>query len=408
MTQSVAHWRTPALVVTAGCLIALLTFGVRAGFGLFLEPMSQDLGWGREVFAFAIAVQNLLWGLGQPFAGALADRYGSGRVLALGGLLYGLGVWLMAHAASPWELQLSAGVLVGLGLAGASFAIALAAMSRAVPEHKRSWVLGIGTAAGSLGQFLMVPLGQAFLGAYGWSTALVLLACGVLMVIPLAGVLQGRVDEGKSSPSAATVDQTLGEALREAGGHGGYWYLTSGFFVCGFHVAFIATHLPAYLVDNGIAPATAAWALALVGLFNVIGSYSAGILGGRYSKKYLLSSLYLTRAVAIAAFVLIPLSTLSVWMFAAAIGLLWLSTVPLTSGLVAQIFGTRYMATLFGIVFLSHQAGAFLGVWLGGYLFDSTGSYGLVWWISVALGVIAAILHWPIDERRVARLAGAV
>jgi MFS family permease len=408
MTQSVAHWRTPALVVTAGCLIALLTFGVRAGFGLFLEPMSQDLGWGREVFAFAIAVQNLLWGLGQPFAGALADRYGSGRVLALGGLLYGLGVWLMAHAASPWELQLSAGVLVGLGLAGASFAIALAAMSRAVPEHKRSWVLGIGTAAGSLGQFLMVPLGQAFLGAYGWSTALVLLACGVLMVIPLAGVLQGRVDEGKSSPSAATVDQTLGEALREAGGHGGYWYLTSGFFVCGFHVAFIATHLPAYLVDNGIAPATAAWALALVGLFNVIGSYSAGILGGRYSKKYLLSSLYLTRAVAIAAFVLIPLSTLSVWMFAAAIGLLWLSTVPLASGLVAQIFGTRYMATLFGIVFLSHQAGAFLGVWLGGYLFDSTGSYGLVWWISVALGVIAAILHWPIDERRVARLAGAV
>jgi MFS family permease len=408
MTQSVAHWRTPALVVTAGCLIALLTFGVRAGFGLFLEPMSQDLGWGREVFAFAIAVQNLLWGLGQPFAGALADRYGSGRVLALGGLLYGLGVWLMAHAASPWELQLSAGVLVGLGLAGASFAIALAAMSRAVPEHKRSWVLGIGTAAGSLGQFLMVPLGQAFLGAYGWSTALVLLACGVLMVIPLAGVLQGRVDEGKSSPSAATVDQTLGEALREAGGHGGYWYLTSGFFVCGFHVAFIATHLPAYLVDNGIAPATAAWALALIGLFNVIGSYSAGILGGRYSKKYLLSSLYLTRAVAIAAFVLIPLSTLSVWMFAAAIGLLWLSTVPLASGLVAQIFGTRYMATLFGIVFLSHQAGAFLGVWLGGYLFDSTGSYGLVWWISVALGVIAAILHWPIDERRVARLAGAV
>ncbi|MCP5419060.1 MAG: MFS transporter [Gammaproteobacteria bacterium] len=406
MQQSNAPWRTPALIIVAGCLIALLTFGVRAGFGLFLEPMSQDQGWGREVFAFAIALQNLLWGLGQPFAGALADRYGSGRVLALGGLFYGLGVWLMAHAATPWQLQLSAGVLVGLGLAGASFAIALAAMSRAVSEERRSWVLGIGTAAGSLGQFLMVPLGQAFLAAYGWSTALTLLGCGVLLVIPLAGVLKGRAVAGGAT-SATTREQTLGEALREASGHGGYWYLTSGFFVCGFHVAFIATHLPAYLVDNGIAASTAAWALALVGLFNVIGSYSAGVLGGRYSKKYLLSSLYLTRAVVIAVFVLAPLSTVSVYLFAAAMGLLWLSTVPLTSGLVAQIFGPRYMATLFGIVFLSHQLGAFLGVWLGGYLFDNTGSYALVWWISVALGITSAILHWPIDERRVPRLANA-
>jgi predicted MFS family arabinose efflux permease len=382
-------WRTPLVVITAGCLIALISFGVRAGFGLFLAPMSADLGWGREVFALAIAIQNIMWGLGQPVAGAIADRYGSGRVLAIGGLVYAAGVYLMAVTTTPLMFHMSAGVLVGLGLSGASFAVVLAAF-------------GIGTAAGSLGQFLMVPLGQAFMSAYGWSVALMLLSLFALLMIPLAGALTGR------PPSQATTrDQSLREALREAGGHSSYLYLTSGFFVCGFHVAFIQTHLPAYLTDAGIAAAVGAWALSLVGLFNIVGSYVSGMLGGRYSKKYLLSSLYLSRAVAIAVFVLVPVSETSALVFASVMGLLWLSTVPLTSGLVAQMFGLRYMATLFGIVFFSHQMGAFTGVWLGGYLFDTTGSYDVVWWVGVALGVLAAVLHFPIDERPVEQLAKA-
>jgi predicted MFS family arabinose efflux permease len=395
-------WRTPLVVITAGCLIALISFGVRAGFGLFLAPMSADLGWGREVFALAIAIQNIMWGLGQPVAGAIADRYGSGRVLAIGGLVYAAGVYLMAVTTTPLMFHMSAGVLVGLGLSGASFAVVLAAIGRMVSPEKRSLAFGIGTAAGSLGQFLMVPLGQAFMSAYGWSVALMLLSLFALLMIPLAGALTGR------PPSQATTrDQSLREALREAGGHSSYLYLTSGFFVCGFHVAFIQTHLPAYLTDAGIAAAVGAWALSLVGLFNIVGSYVSGMLGGRYSKKYLLSSLYLARAVAIAVFVLVPMSETSALVFASVMGLLWLSTVPLTSGLVAQMFGLRYMATLFGIVFFSHQMGAFTGVWLGGYLFDTTGSYDVVWWVGVALGVLAAVLHFPIDERPVEQLAKA-
>lgn len=399
-TTAAPAWRTPVVVIAAGCLIAIITFGVRAGFGLFLAPMSADLGWGREVFAFAIALQNLLWGAAQPFAGALADRYGSGRVLAAGGLCYALGVALMGVPSSPLMFNLSAGVLVGLGLAGASFAVVLAAASRMVPEERRSWALGVITAAGSLGQFLFAPLGQAFIGAYGWSTALVLLSLFALAVVPLAGALSGR-------PASTGVgrEQTIREALAEAGRHRGYLFLTAGFFVCGFHVAFITVHLPPYLVDLGLSASLGAWAIALVGLFNIVGSYTAGVLGGKHSKKYLLSSLYFARAVVIAAFVMLPPSPVTVLVFAAAMGLLWLSTVPLTSGLVAQIFGPRYMATLFGIVFFSHQVGAFIGVWLGGYLFDATGSYDVVWWLGVALGLAAALLHFPIDERRVPRLA---
>jgi predicted MFS family arabinose efflux permease len=308
----------------------------------------------------------------------------------------------MAVTTTPLMFHMSAGVLVGLGLSGASFAVVLAAIGRMVSPEKRSLAFGIGTAAGSLGQFLMVPLGQAFLSAYGWSVALVLLSLFALLMVPLAGALTGRIE------SLGTMrEQTLREALREAGGHSSYLYLTSGFFVCGFHVAFIQTHLPAYLTDAGIAAAVGAWALSLVGLFNIVGSYVSGMLGGRYSKKYLLSSLYLARAVAIAVFVLAPMSETSALVFASVMGLLWLSTVPLTSGLVAQMFGLRYMATLFGIVFFSHQMGAFIGVWLGGYLFDTTGSYDVVWWIGVALGVLAALLHFPIDERPVEQIARA-
>ena len=401
--STTTNWRTPTLVISAGCLIALLTFGVRSGFGLFLEPMSSDLGWGREVFALAIAIQNLLWGLGQPFAGALADRYGAGRVLASGGILYALGLVLMAYTSTPLMLYMSAGVLVGLALSGAAFGIVLAAITRIVSEEKRSWALGMGTAAGSLGQFLLTPLGQAFLSAYGWSTALLLLSLLAFAVVPLAGVLAG-----KPQISGAGVQQSLRQALKEAGGHASYWYLIAGFFVCGFHVAFIQTHLPAYLKDMGMTGGIGAWAISLVGLFNIIGAYTAGILGGKYSKKYLLSFLYFARAVVIALFILLPVSPLTVYLFSAAIGLLWLSTVPLTSGLVAFMFGPRYMATLFGIVFFSHQIGAFLGVWLGGMLFDTTGSYSVVWWIGVALGVMAGLIHWPIREQRVARLAPAV
>lgn len=399
---STSSWRTPSVVIVAGCLIGVLTFGIRAGFGLFLQPMSADLGWGREVFAFAIAVQNLLWGVGQPFAGAIADRYGSGRVLAFGGILYAAGLALMAYTTTPAMLQLSAGVMIGFGLASAAFGIVLAAFSRVVPEDKRSWALGIGTAAGSLGQFLIVPLGQMFLSTYGWSTALLLLSLLALAVVPLSTALVGR-----SRHSGAGREQSLGEALREAGGHSSYWLLIGGFFVCGFHVAFIQTHLPAYLKDLGLDARLGAWALALVGLFNIVGSYTAGVIGGRYSKKYSLSAIYFLRALVIAVFISLPISTFSVLVFAAAMGLLWLSTVPLTSGLVAQMFGTRYMATLFGIVFFSHQIGAFLGVWLGGYLYDATHSYQVVWWMSVALGVFAGIVHWPIQERRVPRLAEA-
>ncbi len=393
----------PIFVIMAGCWAALLIFGVRAGFGLFLEPMSSTFGWGRDVFALAMAVQNLLWGLGQPFAGMIADRWGAGRVLGFGAVLYAAGVFLMALSTTPGALYGSAGIMVGFGLATASFAVVLAAMGRKVPPEKQSWALGIGTAAGSLGMFTIVPLSGWMIAGIGWQTALMVMAVFALLILPSAFVLKGRPDR----PAAGEFDQSLGAALREAFGHSGYRYLVFGFFVCGFHVTFIQVHLPPYLADEGLGVGIASWALALVGLFNVIGSYMAGVLGGRRSKKNLLSLLYLTRAVLIAGFMLVPISPASTLVFAAGMGLLWLSTVPLTSGLVAQIFGPRYMATLFGFVFFSHQVGAFLGVWLGGLFYGLTGSYDAVWWASVALGLFAAVIHLPIDERRVDRLQPA-
>ncbi len=400
--SSLPGWRTPAVIIAAGCLLALLSFGIRASFGLFLAPMSDDFGWGREVFAIAIAVQSLLWGLCQPVAGAVADRYGTGRVLAGGALIYAAGLFLMAGASTPGTLMLSTGVLVGVGISGASFAIVLAAFTRLMPEDKRSWALGLGTAAGSAGQFFVVPLGQAFISAYGWSMALTIFGFLALVMVPLSTALTSR------SESQGPLQQSSGSALAEAFRHPSYIYLTLGFFVCGFHVSFIQTHLPPYITDLGLDAGLAAWALAIVGGANIIGAYTSGMLGGRHSKKYLLSGLYLARAAVIATFVLLPVSEASVLIFAGAMGLLWLSTVPLTSGLVAQFFGTRHMAMLFGIVFFSHQVGAFLGIWLGGYFFDVTSSYDVVWWVSVALGLLAAALHWPIREAPVARLAGAV
>lgn len=400
-TIAAPSWRLPVLMLVAGSVVLSLTMGTRHSFGLYLQPMSADLGWGREIFAFAIALQNLVWGASQPFVGAIADKYGSGRVIALAGALYVLGVWLMATGGDPVTFTLGAGFLVGVGIAGASYTVVLAGIARVYPAEKRSLVFGIAAAAGSFGQFAMVPVGSAFLAAYGWSVSLMLAAALVALVIPLAAPLAGRPDV------VAGPAQSLGEAVREAGGHSGYWLLTAGYFVCGFHVVFIGTHLPAYLADRGLDPATGAWCLALIGLFNIVGSFLFGWLGGFRRKKYLLSWIYLGRAIAILGFVLLPLSAASALVFSAVIGVFWLSTVPLTTGLVGQIFGLRYLATLAGVVFFSHQVGSFLGAWMGGLLFDRTGSYDLVWWIAIALGVFAALVHYPIDDRTIERAAPA-
>lgn len=397
-------WRNPVFVITCGCLIAILSFGVRSSYGLFNAPLSETRGWGREVFALALAIQNLLWGLGQPVAGALADKYGSVRVLAIGGIIYAAGVTLTAYATTPLMLQVTAGLLVGMGLAGASFTIVIASFTRLVPEDKRSLALGAGTAAGSIGQFIFAPMGQAFIAGYGWETALVMLGACMLLVPFLATAL-GTDD---NTPVSTEPEMTFSSALKQAFGHGSYLWLISGFFVCGFQVAFITVHLPAYLDDNHATAGIGAWAIALVGLFNVVGSLTAGALGGKYSKRWLLSGIYLGRSIVIALFVLAPKTDTVILTFAASMGLLWLSTVPLTSGLVAVMFGTRYMGTLFGFVFFSHQIGSFLGVWLGGRLYDTTGSYDMVWWMSVALGLFAMIVHLPIREQRAPDLAPAI
>ncbi|AHY45910.1 Major Facilitator Superfamily [Rubrobacter radiotolerans] len=408
-------WRAPAFVVLCGCLIALITYGLRTSFGLFAEPIGATRGWSPEVFALAIAIQNIVWGIGQPFAGAIADRYGSARMLAAGGALYALGVALMAVSPTPLTFNLTAGVLVGIGLSGGSFTIVIAALGRLVPEEKSSAAMGLATAAGSLGQFVFAPLGQAFLAGYGWQTALLLLAALMVVVPVLAAALRGRGETAARASDEPALPAR--DAVRQAFGHGSYLLLVAGFFVCGFHVAFITTHLPAHIADvaghshgghagmNTAGPAVAAWSLALIGLFNVAGSYGSGLLGGRYSKRKLLAAIYLSRAVVIALFITLPPTPTVVLGFAAAIGVLWLSTVPLTSGLVAVMFGTRHLGTLFGIVFLSHQVGAFLGVWLGGVAFERTGSFAPIWWAGIALAIFAALIHWPIVERRAPRFS---
>jgi len=397
--NSTANWRTPVLVLVCGAIILTLGLGIRASFGMFLQPMSTDLGWGRSHFSFAMALSNLIWGLAQPFFGAWADKQGAGRVVVVSGLLYAGGLALMPFSTTPLMLDASAGLMVGLGLSGVSFGVILGVVGRAFPPERRSLALGIASSGGSFGQFLMLPFGQLLISTLGWQTALLVLAGTIMATVPLAAAMM----EGRR-PVATGAQQSLNQALREAGGHSGFWYLTAGFFVCGFQVAFISVHLPAYLVDVRMTPAVGATALALIGLFNIAGSFVAGYLGGRFSKKYLLSGIYILRAVIIALFLVLPVTPLTVYLFAAGIGFLWLGTVPLTNGLVAQIFGVRFVSMLFGIVFLSHQIGSFAGVWLGGYLFDATGSYNLVWIGSIALGVIAAILNLPIDERPVVRM----
>ena len=389
---------SPATVIFVGSFVLLLVFGVRSGFGLFLQPISSDLGWGREIFALTMALQNLFWGAFQPFMGAIADRYGSGRTIALGGLLYTIGLLLMSQIETPLSLYLSGGLMIGLGMSGTGLAVVLGTIGRAVSEEKRSFALGIGTASGSLGQFWMAPMGQWFISSYGWSVALMLLSAFSFLIVPAAIALTGNSSTIKS-PAPSQNNQRLKEALAEALGNRSFLYLNAGFFVCGFHVVFIGTHLPAYLEDQGLGAEYGGWALALIGFFNVIGAFTAGILGGRFSKKYCLSLLYLSRGLLFTAFILVPTTAASVLIFSALMGLLWLSTVPLTSGIVAQIFGPKYFSTLFGIVFFGHQLGSFLGAWLGGYLYDTTGSYDVVWWISAALGFASALLHVPINEQ---------
>ncbi len=394
--------RSIPLIILAGCTIAAINFGPRSTMGFFLTPMSSENGWGREIFALAIAIQNLVWGAAQPFVGMTADRYGTARVLTVGALVYALGLFLMAHTSDPTALQFTAGVLVGLGVSGSAFVLVLAAFARLLPEKMRTLGFGLGTAAGSLGQFIFAPLGQGLISSFGWQEALMAMAVLVLFVPLLSSVIKGK-------PSAAPGrrDQTIREALTEAFGHRSFQLLVAGFFVCGFQVAFITIHLPPYLADIGIPPTYGGYALALIGFFNIMGSITAGVLSGRMPRRWILSALYFLRAVAITIFILLPPSVPSVLVFAAVMGFLWLSTVPPTQTLVALMFGTRYMATLFGFVFFSHQVGSFFGVWLGGKLFDMTGSYDGVWWLSVLLGIFAAIVHLPIVERPVPRPAVA-
>lgn len=386
-----------ALVLVAGGLIALVGFGIRSIYGLFVEPLALAHGYSREILGLAIALQNLLWGAAQPLAGGLADRFGPARVLSGGGIVYAAGVALTAVADTPLLLHLAAGVLVGLGLAGASFAVVIATTSRLLPPASRARAAGFVTAAGSLGQFVMAPLGQSLIQEFGYRTALYLLAVFPAVVPFFALALAGADSPppAKISAAAPSLSRALVAALR----HPSYLLVVLGFFVCGFHVAFIAAHLPAHCSAIGIDPWTAAWALGLIGLFNIAGSWASGELSGRIPRRLLLSAIYGARAVAIVLFLLLPPSSGLVLAFTAAIGILWFSTVPPTSALVAAMFGTRYLGTLFGIVFFGHQLGAFLGVWLGGAVFDRLGSYEPVWWAGVGLALFAALVHLPIGER---------
>jgi MFS family permease len=398
----VYSWQTPVVIIVAGCLIAMLSFGPRSALGQFLTPMSVDRHWGRDVFSLALAIQNLLWGAGQPFAGALADKFGAIRVLSGGAILYAIGLLLMANATSPAVLDLGAGVLIGFGLAGCSFSLVIGALGKLVPEQWRMLAFGAGTAAGSFGQFLFSPMANGLINGIGWESALVTFAAILLLILPLSLALATR---GNVATSAGVRQQSAKEALSEAFGHRSYVLLVLGFFTCGFQLAFITVHLPAYLIDRGLSAADGAWTIAVIGLFNIIGSIMSGWFSSRLPKRYILSFIYFARALAIVAFITLPASGLSAILFGAVTGLLWLSTVPPTNGLVVVMFGTRWLTMLSGAAFFSHQVGGFLGVLLGGELFTRTGSYDMVWWLAVLFGVLSAVINLPIVEKPIARLA---
>ena len=401
MTRTASKPLSMTQVLLCGAAIVTVSMGIRHGFGLWLQPVTVDRGWTRETFAIALAVQNLAWGLAGPFAGALADRWGAFRVLIAGSVLYALGLVVMGLASSGIGFLGGAGLMIGIAQSGTTYAVVYGVIGRNVLPEKRSWAMGVAAAAGSFGQFLMVPIESGLIAGAGWQNALFVLALAALLIVPLAFGLR----EPDHRPGAITGAQSIGAAIREAIGDRSFQLLTAGYFVCGFQVVFIGVHMPSYLRDHGMTPGVATTALALIGLFNVIGTYIAGSLGGRLPKKYLLSTIYALRSVVITVFVLAPLTPLSVYVFASAIGILWLSTVPLTNGIVAEIYGVRYLSMLGGFVFLSHQVGSFLGVWLGGRLYDSTGSYDVVWWIAVALGVAAALVNLPIREQALLRPA---
>ena len=394
-------WRTPLVIIVCGCAIGLLSFGPRSSLGFFIQPMSREFAWGRDVFGLALAVQNLLWGLGQPVAGAIADRFGVLRVMCVGAVLYAGGLLMMRYAATPLSLDIGAGVLIGFGLSGCSFNLVLSAFSKLLPPERRGIALGAGTAAGSFGQFLFAPFGVAMIGNFGWQTALMVFACLMLLIVPLSLAL--------ATPPAASVkapvadQQSFKTALAEAFGHRSFVLLVLGFFTCGFQLAFITVHLPAYLVDRGITAQTGGWVIAAIGLFNIIGSLSVGWLQNRLPKRYILSAIYFVRAISIVAFISFPITAFSAIMFGAVTGLTWLSTVPPTSALVALMFGTRWFSTLYGFAFVSHQVGGFLGVWLGGIVFEKFGSYTPIWWLSVLFGVLSALINLPIVEAPVTR-----
>jgi MFS family permease len=394
-------WRTPLVIIICGCLIALLSFGPRSSLGFFVQPMGREFSWGRDVFGLALAVQNLLWGLGQPVAGAIADRFGVLRVMCVGAVLYAGGLLMMRYAATPLSLDIGAGVLIGFGLSGCSFNLVLSAFSKLLPPERRGVALGAGTAAGSFGQFLFAPFGVALIDNFGWQAALTVFALLMLLIVPLSLAL--------ATPPAASADvpvadqQSFRTALAEAFGHRSYVLLMLGFFTCGFQLAFITVHLPSYLVDRGMPVQTGGWVVAAIGLFNIIGSLNVGWLQNRFPKRYILSVIYFTRALSIVAFISFPITTFSAIAFGVVTGLTWLSTVPPTSALVAIMFGTRWFATLYGFAFVSHQVGGFLGVLLGGIVFEQFGSYTPIWWLSVLFGVLSALINLPIVEAPVAR-----
>jgi predicted MFS family arabinose efflux permease len=389
-------------ILLCGACIVTLSMGVRHGFGLWLQPITMERGWTRETFAFALAVQNLAWGIAGPIAGGLADKFGAFRVLIAGALLYATGLMLMALADTGAAFTGAAGILVGVAQAGVTYAVVYGVIGRNVAPERRSRAMGITAAAGSFGQFLMVPVESALISSFGWQNALYLLGLLVIVIVPLAWGLR-EPDRG----AVAGHTQSIGAALREAFAYPSFRLLTAGYFVCGFQVVFIGVHMPSYLKDRGMDPQVATMALALIGLFNVFGTYAAGEIGQRWPKRYLLSAIYALRAVAIVLFLWLPLTPMSVYVFSSVIGLLWLSTVPPTNAVVAQIFGVQYLSMLGGFVFLSHQLGSFMGVWLGGKLFDATGSYDVVWWISVALGIFAALINLPVRETPIVRGAPA-
>ena len=396
------------LLVLAGGVVMGLALGVRHVQGLFLLPVTMDRGWSRETFAIALAVQNLTWGIVQPFTGMIADRYGSAKVIAGGLVFYALGLAGMAHATTPAAFMWTAGVCIGIALSGTAFAAIYGALSRLVPPERRSWALGVAGAVGGLGQFTMVPAAQWLIGDWGWVAALLVFAVVLMILLPLAFPLREPANRVRDA-AAPDANLSLSDAIREAFTRPGFWLLNLGFLACGFQLAFIGTHLPAYLMDKGLRASDAVAALAIIALTNVMGTYVCGILGAHHRRKYLLAGIYLVRTAAIALFVLVPLSTWSVYAFAAVMGFVWLGTVPLTNGLISQVFGVRYITTLFGFVFFGHQVGSFLGVWLGGVVFEATRSYDLIWLGAMALGVLSAALHWPIDDREIqrARPAGA-